>query len=193
MVANKNLILAGVAGGGDGVSLAWVAPLTATAPTTATAPLGAGWLSAGWCADTGLVTKLAESTKEITAFGTTSPVRTLITSSIENFDVAFLESNPTTLAIYNRKPLGSLTVDSSGATDFESGTPDLPHFQAVFDLVDGNNHLRVVCTDVAVTARVDLTVAPGTPIQYGVTLTAYPDSSGNSVHWYYVLDALKAS
>lgn len=193
MVANKNLILAGVAAGGDGVSLAWVAPLTATAPTTATAPLGAGWLSAGWCADTGLATKLSESTKDITAYGTTSPVRTLVTSSVENFDITFLESNPTTLAVYHRKDLGSLTVDSTGAVDFATGTPVLPHFQAAFDLVDGDNHVRVVCSDVAVTSRQDLSVAPGAPVQYGVTLTAYPDANGNSVHWYYVLDALKAS
>jgi hypothetical protein len=298
MTANKNLILAGVAGGGSGVSLAWVAPLGAAAPTSATTTLAAGsnevqtvtitgvptggtftlsfggqttspiaynaiasavqsalqalstigtgnatvagsaggpytvtfvgalsgidvalltasgasltggttptvtvvattpgvtgWLDAGWISDKGLVAKLQESTKEITAFGTTSPVRTLITQAKQNFDVTFLESNPVSLAVYNRKPLGSLTPDGTGAMSFSTGKPDLPHFAACFDIVDGANHIRAYCADVAVTGRVDLAAQAGQEIAYGVTLTAYPGSDGNAIQWFYLLDALKS-
>jgi hypothetical protein len=63
-------------------------------------------------------------------------------------------------------------------------------YAAVFEIVDGNNHLRAFCPSVEVTDRADLSVTAGSEISYGVTLTAYPGTDGVAVHWFYLLAAL---
>lgn len=193
MAANSDLILAGVAGGGTGgTTLCWVAPTGTVAPTDASTAPGTGWLDAGWVSTNGLVVKTTDSTKDVQAFGTLQPVRTLLTGSSQTFDIGFLESNPVSLAVYNRKPLGSLVpVAGTGAFDFTTGAQSSERLAVIFDIVDGLNHIRAYSSDVQVTNRADLTVQAGTEIEYGVTMTSYPGPDGAAIHWFYVLNAMK--
>lgn len=191
MANNKN-ILAGVeAGGTSGLSLAWFAPEGTVAPTSATAALATAWKDAGLCTENGLSVKVSESSKDIAAFGSGAPVRTLVTSSKVTFDLGFLESNPVSLAIYHRLALDDIKPDATGSFDFGVGAHRTQKYAAAFDVVDGNNHLRAYCPSVEVTDRADLSVTAGSEISYGVTLTAYPGSDGVAIHYYYVVDALK--
>lgn len=196
MAVNRDLILAGVAGGGTGASLAWFAPKGTTLPTAATgagSDLDAALIDAGWVSEEGLVKGVEESSNDITAYGSLTPVRTLTTGARITFQLTFLESNPTVLSIYNRLPLtgaGSLTVATGGKVDFTEGAQRTIEYAAVFDVVDGSNYIRAVVPALQVTDRTEYTIAAGEAIQYGVTLTAYPGSDGVAVHWYYVLDAL---
>lgn len=300
MAGNSNLILAGISGSGAaGNSLSYFAPLGTTAPVDGVTALVPTWQDAGWCSDSGIAIKTPETTKEITAYGTFSPVRSFITQSKFTFDLTMLESNPTSLALYHRKPLSSLvpslaapaspvlsvpttvatggnmvastvsyrvtatnatseslpsaeitvvipngsatnavvlawplvtgatgyriygrtpgaelfigavgavgtftdpgtvtpagamptTLPANGLLSFSTGGASLPHCSAVFDMVDGNNHLRAYCPDVAVVARGDLAIKAGEAVQYPITLTAFPDITNVSVKWFYVLDA----
>jgi hypothetical protein len=192
MTANSDLILAGIAGGGTGSALSWFAPTGTTAPTTATAALAAGFLDAGWCTEDGVTRKVSEDSTDVAAFGSTVPVRVLVTKAKFEFSVGFLEANAVSLCVYNRLPLGGLTISSTGATDFTEGTHRVQKYAAVFDVVDGLNHIRCYCPSVEVTDREDFSIKAGAVIQYGVTLTAYPNSAGVAAHWYYVLNALAA-
>jgi len=194
MAVNRDLILAGVAAGGTGASLAWFAPKGTTMPTTASGALDVAFRDAGWVGEDGLSKGVDENSTDIAAYGSTVPVRTLTTGSKVTFSITFLESNATTLAIYNRLPLtgtGSLTIASSGATDFTEGTQRTIEYAAVFDAVDGANRIRAVIPTLQVTDRSEYAIQAGEAITYGVTLTAYPGSDGVAVHWYYILDALK--
>lgn len=191
-MANNANILAGVeAGGTSGLSLAWFAPEGTAAPTSATAALAAAWKDAGLCTENGLSIKVSESSKDISAFGSGAPVRTLVTSSKVTFDVAFLESNPISLAVYNRLGLTDIAPDATGAFDFGVGAHRTQKYAATFDVVDGANHLRFYCPSVEVTDRADLSVQAGSEISYGVTLTAYPGADGVAIHNFYVVNALK--
>jgi hypothetical protein len=191
MPGNRDLILAGINGGGAaGNSLAYFGPPNATAPTSATAAPAAAFLDAGWCTQDGLTLSSDESSTNIQAFGTFAPVRTIVTESTQTFGVTFLESNPVTLAVYHRKALGSLVPSATGGIDFATGAAESVRYSAVFDLVDGVNHLRAYCPTVEVTDREDLAITAGEAVTYGVTLTAFPDAGGNSIYWFYVLDAL---
>jgi hypothetical protein len=198
-MANTNLILAGVAGGAPaGTGLLSVAPVSTGAPADASATpvaLPAGWLTVGWCADTGFTDKHAEQTTEVGGFGTTAALRSIIKSSIESFSVDMLETNPVTLAIYNRVPLETLPTYSSttGALALNIGTPSLPRFQALFEVVDGASYVRYWLPLCAVTARVDQQISAGTNFAYSVTLTAYANAANVSVRKSYVLDALRGS
>lgn len=151
-----------------------------------------GWVDAGWCSDKGLTVKLSETVNDIAGFGTITPVRKIITKSEQNFDVEFLESNLTTLAVYNRKALNQVTTaaGSGGEIDFSTGGAGLPHYAVVFDMVDGSNHIRAYCPDVAVTGKSDLVMGAGQAVTYPVSLTAFPDSSGNAINWFYLVSAL---
>jgi hypothetical protein len=191
MAGNSALILAGVAGAGTGgTGLAWFAPTGTAAPADATTALVAAYKDAGIVAESGLTAASAEASTDINGFGLGVPARTLVTSSKTTFAVTFLESNPISLAVYHRKALDAITVDATGAFDFTTGAHSSQRYAAVFDVIDGDNHLRAFCPDVEVTDRGDLSVASSAPIQYPVTLTAYQGTDGVAIHWFYVLGAL---
>lgn len=191
MATNSDLILAGVeAGGPTATSLAWFAVRGATGPTDATSALDAAFFDAGWCSDDGLTADVKESSKDIAAYGSFVPVRTIVTSSITTFKLTMLESNPVSAAVYHRKTLGSIVPDASGAFDFSTGTYSRQPLCGVFDIVDGTNHLRAYCPALEVTDRDSVDTKAGDAITYGVTLTAYPNSAGVAIHWFYVMNAL---
>jgi hypothetical protein len=192
-MGNSDLILAGINGGGEaGNSLAYFGPTGSTAPTGATADPAAAFLDAGWITQDGLSVKVSESSTEIPAFGTFAPVRTITTKSSQTFDLSFLESNPVSLAVYHRKPLTGLTaIAETGAVNFATGQSGSEDYAAIFDMVDGDNFLRAYAPKVEVTDRGDIAIKGGEAVVYPVTLTAYPDLAGNSIYWFYVLDALK--
>lgn len=198
MTANRDLILAGVAGGGSGTSLSWFAPKGSTLPTAAAgvgATLDTALKDAGLITEDGLRKGVDENSSDVNAYGVTVPVRTLTTRSKITFGLTFLESNPTVLSIYNRLPLtgdDALVVGTDGSLDFTEGVQRVAEYSAVFDIIDGANHIRGVVPVLQVTDRTEFNVKAGEPITYGVTLTAYPGSDGVAVHWYYILDALAA-
>lgn len=196
MTANRDLILAGVAGGGAGSALAWFGPKGTTMPTSHSTALDAAMKDAGWITEDGLTKAVEENATDINAFGSTVPVRSLTTRSKVTFSLAFLESNVVALSVYNRLPLtgtGALTVATSGALDFTEGQARTIEYAAVFDVVDGANLIRAVVPTLQVTDRTEFAVKAGESITYGVTCTAYPGSDGVAVHWYYLLDALKTT
>jgi hypothetical protein len=57
-------------------------------------------------------------------------------------------------------------------------------------MVDGANAIRAFCPKLQVTDKGDFTEKSGAPVSYPVTLTAFPDTSGNSVYWFYKVAAL---
>lgn len=191
MASNSSNVLAGVAAGGTGgTTLAWFAPTGTALPTTTAVSLNVAFKDAGYVTDAGLVRKVAETTKDILAFGTQIPVRVLTTESKRTFDMAFLEGgNLTAQSIYYRYPLtgGTALTASSGAFTVNEGPTRVQRWAAVFDVVDGTNAIRGVCPQVENTGIGDLNFVQGDAITYPVTLTAYPDSTGVAVYWYYLV------
>ena len=192
MSGNASNILAGINGSGTaGNSLAYFGVVGSTAPSDASTAPAVAFKDAGWCSEDGLSGKYAEESKDIPAFGTFSPVRTITTGSKQTFDVTFLESNPVSLAVYHRKALTDLVpTTGTGALDFTTGPASTVQYAAIFDLVDGSNRLRAFCPTVQVTDRGDFTAKSGEVISYPVTLTAFPGTDGVSVHWFYLVPSL---
>lgn len=197
--ANRNLVLAGISGGGAaGTALANFAPTgttmpTSIVPTASGAGLGAGFLDAGWITEDGLTRAVDVNTNEVNAYGASVPVRIIKTTRTVTFSIGFLESNPVSLAIYHELPLDApeLIPDADGALYFTEGKARTQLYAAVFDIVDGPNHIRACAPQIEATNQEDFSAQPGNAITYGVTLTAYPGSDGVAIHWMYLLDALK--
>jgi hypothetical protein len=209
MTANRNLILAGISGGGAaGTALAMFANVGATMPVDAltdpvqpVAPAAPTppWFDPGWITEDGLTRAVNVNTNEVNAYGSSVPVRIIKTSRTTTFSIKFLESNPVSLAIYHELPLGppaqptdpGITVDDSdGSFDIQEGSARSQLYAAYFDIVDGKNHVRALVPQLEVTGQEDFAAAPGAPLTYGVTFTAYPGTDGVAIHWFYVLDAL---
>ena len=194
MAGNRDLILAGVSGGGTGSSLSWFAPKGTTMPTATTTALNAAFKDGGWVTEDGLRRAVEEQVQQIRAYGSAQPVRTLKTSKETRFEIGFLESGVVPISLFHSLPLtgtGSLTVAPlTGGFDFVEGPARTQEYAAVFDIVDGLNMIRAVAPVVEVTNTREFDVKAGSPIAYGMTLTAYPGSDGTAVHWYYILDAL---
>lgn len=74
-------------------------------------------------------------------------------------------------------------------TDDTTGNQDLRAF--VFDILEGSNHIRFYLPHAEVTARKNPAYKTDTLLEYGVTITAYPDPTGAvAVRREYLLDAL---
>lgn len=182
------------------VTLACVGATAATVETTpgaganpATASIPGSYIDAGICeASSGLSVKYADTTKEIDGFGLSSAARILFSKTAVTFDVTFLETNHTTLEIFHRLALGTtgkadLLGYISGVVD---GPPQIQQYSAIFDIVDGLNHLRAYCPIVQNTTKGGINLPFGDAVNRPVTLTAFPDSSNNAVYWYPVVQAL---
>jgi hypothetical protein len=190
-------ILAGIAGQGGTPSLAWFAPPGTALPADATTALAGAYLTAGYCAESGLTISTAISSNDINAFGVKGPARTLITSEKKTGKIAFLETNVVTQAVYHRMPLtgtGSPTLTgATGALALTDGPSRSQRYVAAFTASDGVNIIRKVCPALEVTDMDDEQIAQGASIQYGVTFTAYPDSSGVSIYTYLLVPNLATS
>jgi hypothetical protein len=162
---------------------------------TTTTPGATGFYSAGFVTEDGLEKALSESSTDVPAFGVFVPVRKIVTKSEITFKVTFLESNPIAMAVYDRLPLagaGSIVPDANGAFSIQEGTARTQRYAAVFEIVDGVNHVRMYAPAVEVTDREGFKVSSGEAITRGVTLTAYPNSSGVAVETFYKIPALAA-
>lgn len=188
---NQNILAGTGAAGSDGTGLAWFAPTGSTAPTDATTALAAAWKNAGMITDNGLTGKVNTSSKDVKAYGSLQIQRKIITDSSLQFDIAFLETNQYSQAIYWGLSLSAISPTvGTGAFNFTFGTYTRQLFAAVFDIIDGTNRLRYYCPSVEVTDRKDFQVGNGQEISWGVTLTAYPNSSGVALQQYDVVPAL---
>lgn len=195
MTINRKLILAGIAGSAGTPSLAWFAPQATALPTDATTALVAAYLDLGIVSEDGLSIDTSVSTEEIEGYGLFSAARVITTKEAKSFKITGRETNPVSLALYERLPLtgaGAPTVTpASGAMAVTSGQSRSQTYVAVFDAVDGANKIRKVCPSVELIDKDSEQISKAANVAYGMTFTAYPDSSGNSVYTYYILDALK--
>lgn len=182
------------------VTLACVGATAVTVETTpgaganpATAAIPASYKDGGICeASSGLSIKFNDTTKEIDGFGLSSAARILFTKEVVTFDLTFLETNHVTQELYYRLAIGTTGVaDGLGyIPNVVVGPPNQISYAAIFDIVDGLNHLRYYCPNVQNTGKGDMALPFGDAVKYPLTLTAFPDSSNNTVYVYPVVGAL---
>jgi hypothetical protein len=188
---NRNL-LAGINGAGtDGTGLAWFGATGSTAPTDSTTALAAAYKNSGMITENGLTIKFGESTKKVKAYGSPAIQRVIVTEQAYEFDLEFLETNQYSQAVFHRLPITGISPGvGTGAFSLTSGTFTKQQYAAVFDIIDGTNHIRAYCPQIEVTGRSDVKIGNGNEVAWGVNLTAYPNSSGVAIQWYFLVSAL---
>lgn len=191
-MADNRALLAGTgATGADGLGLVWMAATGSTAPTDATTALAAAWKNMGGQTEAGITINQSTTTTKLKFYGSPAIQRTLVTDQETTVDVIMGETNARTQELYWRKALGSITPTAvTGAFSTTGGTYVRQLYAAVFDIVDGVNHIRFYCPQVEVTGQAAIKIANSAAIEWGVTLSAYPDTSGNYVYPYYAIPSL---
>jgi hypothetical protein len=161
-------------------------PTVSVAHTT---PGKTGLLSAGLITEDGASEDVKESSKDVRAFGLTTSVRKIVTSSDVTVKTAFLETNKVTAAVRSRLPLNSIVVTGGAFTTTEGGFRSI-RYGMVTHAVDGLSAIRSHYPNVEVTDRDGIQIKNGEVVLRGVTLTAYPDSSGIAVYTYNLVNGL---
>jgi hypothetical protein len=94
----------------------------------------------------------------------------------------------TTPAIAVATTTGGASGQLLTVTDDTTGSKDI---RAVcFDLLQGTNHERIYCPQAEITARKPVVRKTDSITEYGVTITAYPNSAGVAVKRSWLLDAV---
>lgn len=185
-MSNSDLLAAGISG-----AMA-IAPVGTAKPADLGALPGT-WSDVGWISSDGLKNAIKVSSNEFTPWGASTPARTIVTSSAETFSVTMWETNNRTLEVYYKKAINSLVENASGIYEVDTGTVAQERFCAVFDILDGSNHIRIFLPNCEVTNQSDIVYKPGEIIGYPVDITPYPDSNGNAVYRMIAVGAVNES
>lgn len=156
------------------------APSGTALPTDPTTGLNGAFTDLGFVSEDGVAQSIAQDTTEIKAWGG-STIRKIQTSHTVEYKLALLETNPDALGAY----YGTANVDTTflNAVTIVSETNERQSW--VIDVVDGTNLVRIVIPDGEVTAHEDVTFKTDSAISYGITITAYEDSTGVKAYQYF--------
>jgi hypothetical protein len=145
----------------------------------------------GGITEDGATIKQNVSNKKIKIYGSTATQRTLITDREYTVQVAFAETNARSQEVFFQQALNSITPGvGTGAFSLTVGSQSRQLYAAVIDVVDGSNRLRYYMPSVEATDFGDLKIANSEAIAYGVTLTAYPNTSGVAIQVFEAIPAL---
>ncbi len=190
MANNANLVVGTAGGGADSLGLTWFAPTGTTMPTDESGALNAAFKDGGGISEEGVSLAMSETSKKIKFYGSQVSQRTIVTDAETTFKLKFMEVNPTSMAIYWRKALGSIVpAASTGKFSITHGATSVVFFSMIIDVVDGANKIRFAIPRAEVTNRDDLQIGNGNELSWGPEITAYP-VAGVALAMYFAIPSL---
>lgn len=152
----------------------WVGATSATAPTSAISSL-TGFTELGYVGPDGLEETRDRSTNQIRAWQNGDLIREVVTESTATFKFMLMETTKAVIELFYG---GSVTGtgDSAKVDVLPGATGGKKSF--VFNVVDGTSVQRTYVPTGEVLAVEAVKSANGEVIGYGVTVTAYPSSTG---------------
>lgn len=163
-----------------------VAPKGTALPTDTAAAPNVAFIGTGYIGEDGVTQTIGTDTTDVVAWGGDT-VRTVQTSHTLTYQFAFLETNPEVLKlVYGDSNVtvtaATVTLGTRTATLVNSAT--LPRKSYVLEIKDGNAKVRVVIPDGQITEVGDVTYVHSDALKYEVTITCYPDATGNKAYIY---------
>lgn len=162
-------------------------PLGTTLPTTAVATPNVALKAMGYISDSGLERSEDRSTSDIQEWGG-KLVKRKQTGFVEELTFGFLEylNAEAAKTIYGDSAVTVTPADGTHGTQIAiavSGA-EAPHKAWVFDMADGAAKIRLVVPDGQITSTDTIGYTRDGAAMRTVTVTAFPDSSGNYVYEY---------
>lgn len=171
------------------------APTGTALPTDAVTALNGSFVGAGYATDSGLTGSEKRGTTDVKDWGGIV-VATLQTEFKATFKFGFLEilNDLTAKAIYGDSNVTVTAANGSHGRQIATAVngAESPHLSWVFAMYSGTKKIRIVVPDGQITELDDIDYKSDNLIGRNVTLTAYPDSSGNT-HYVYSDDGSVAS
>lgn len=159
--------------------------VAATLPHDPTTALDVSLTALGYLTEDGVTMTKGGNTTPIRAWGG-DDVRTIKTTDELTFDFSFLE---TSVAVFKEVYGQSSVTTSAGDNTVTIDSAQLGNRAYVFEILDGATAFRILVPVCSVTSQSAVTFTSGEPIAFGVTLTAYPDASGNKAYIFHTLAA----
>ncbi len=160
-----------------GTGALYKAPLGEAEPANSTAVLAANFEHLGYVSSDGVEMSFEDSVNNTFAWQNSALVRTSRTETLTKMTFTFLQTRGSVLEAFH---------SGSEITEPATGEYRLPIAPAVadpstwiFDAIDGGIHMRYYIPNGEITERGSLMHVNGEPIGYPMTMTFYPDSSGN--------------
>lgn len=160
------------------------APVGTTLPTSTTTSLAAGFNGLGYASEDGVTNSNSPSVADIKAWGG-DVVASPQTDKPDTFKVKLIES-------LNKDVLQTVYGDSNVSGSLSDGiaisvnSDDPGYYSFVIDMVlQGNTAKRIVIPEAKISAVGDIVYKDNDVIAYEITLSARPDSTGNT-HYEYI-------
>ena len=163
------------------------APTGSTLPTDAVTALDAAFVSLGYISEDGLSNENSPESDEINAWGG-DVVYSYQTSRSDTFSFKMIEAlNPDVLKVVYGD--ANVTGDLTTGLAVKANSDDLDEHAWVVEMVlRGGVVKRVVIPNGKVTEIAEITYADNEAVGYEVTISATPDSAGNT-HYEYIKSA----
>lgn len=162
------------------------APLGTTLPTNAVEELNAAFKSLGYISEDGLVNTNSPETDQVKAWGGDT-VLAMQTAKPDTFKFTMIEAlNPNvTGAVYGESHVTEITVGEGGTSHKETkivaNSDDQEDASWIVDMVlKGGKLKRIVIPNAKITQLGDIVYKDDEAIGYAVTITAVPDTDGNT-------------
>lgn len=153
----------------------YVAPTGTTAPTTPTEAWDAAFVDLGYLSEDGVTENHDKDWNTIRAWQNRAIVRQLLTESEATFAFTMIETTRAGLEVYHA---GS-TVETDGTVHRLEVKEPTEQYQAWgIDVIDGDDHIRIIIPDGTVSETGEIVYQAGEAIGYPVTITARADSDG---------------
>lgn len=154
----------------------YVAPSGTTYPADPTSAWDAGFLDLGYLSEDGITEAHSADWNQIRAWQNRTVVRQLLTGSEATFAFTLLETTATGLEVYHG---GSVVVDQGGDVyRMEVVEPEEDYRVWGLDVVDGDDHIRIIIPDGTVTETGDIVYQNGEAVGYPITVSARSDTNG---------------
>jgi hypothetical protein len=153
----------------------YVGSTATAAPTSSVSALAVGFAELGYVSPDGIEESIDTSTSQIRAWQNGDLIREVITESTATFKFTLMETTKAVVELYYGTTVSGATTSAKVDVN-PSATGGKKSF--VFNVVDGASVIRTYVASGEVTAIEPVKVANGEVVGYGITVTAYPSSTG---------------
>jgi len=163
----------------------YVGPTTQTLPTSATTTIGTGFVSLGYISEDGITNSNSPETDSKKAWGGDT-VLTYQTAKEDTFSFTMIEALREAVL---KTVYGSSNVETSTAGEIKvkANAAQAEEKAYIMDIIMGEKLKRIVVPKATVTEIGEVTYKDDEAVGYETTITAVPDSSGNT-HYEYITE-----